>query len=334
VFYGHERIPAAGEAVHGGMVKLQRLQERFPNSVQRFNLLYLVSSRLPEGAVGLARLARARGARLVLNQNGVASPAWPGPGWEEVNEPLAQLVHRADHVFYQSEFCREAADRFLGPRRGPCEVLYNAVDTSVFTPAAGNPDSQGLTLLLGGSQDHRYRLVAALETVSRLRRQGHAIRLLVTGRFRWGGDEAAATAEASQLVSDLQLSPHVSFLGPYPQSEAPGLLRKAHLLLHTQYNDACPGLVVEALSCGLPVVYSKSGGVPELVGDEAGIGIPVARTFETHIAPDPDALAEAVATVARDLPRFSGAARLRAVARFDLQPWLQRHREVFEAQLR
>jgi glycosyltransferase involved in cell wall biosynthesis len=316
------------------MVKIQRLHELYPNSVSRFNLLYLVSSRLPEGAVGMARLARARGARLVVNQNGVASPAWPGPEWREINAPLARLVHAADHVFYQSEFCREAADHFLGPRRGPSEILYNAVDTSSFTPASGDRDAAGLTLLLGGTQDHRYRLVSALETVRHLLRQGHPVRLLVTGRFRWGGDEAAATAEATRLLNDLRLADHVSFLGPYAQSQAPDLLRKAHVLLHTQYNDACPGLVVEALSCGLPVAYSKSGGVPELVGDEAGVGVPVERTFERAIPPDPEALAGAVTKIARDLPRFSRAARLRAVERFDLKPWLERHREVFEAQLR
>jgi len=32
-------------------------------------------------------------------------------------------------------------------------------------------------------------------------------------------------------------------------------------------NDACPNVVLEALSCGLPVIHVPSGGVPELVRD-------------------------------------------------------------------
>ena len=36
-------------------------------------------------------------------------------------------------------------------------------------------------------------------------------------------------------------------------------------------NDPCSNSLIEALSCGLPAIYLKSGGHPELVG-EAGLG--------------------------------------------------------------
>ena len=48
------------------------------------------------------------------------------------------------------------------------------------------------------------------------------------------------------------------------------LMRRAHLLLHTKVKDPCPSAVIEAMACGLPVVYPASGGTVELVGDEAG----------------------------------------------------------------
>ena len=99
-------------------------------------MLYLVSSRLPEGAEALAYWAQRKGARVVLNQNGVAYPAWYGDGWQAVNAPMRELLTRADHVFYQSEFCRQSADRFAAPAGGRQEILYNAVDTHAFTPMA------------------------------------------------------------------------------------------------------------------------------------------------------------------------------------------------------
>ena len=106
-------------------------------------------------------------------------------------------------------------------------------------------------------------------------------------------------------------------------------MQSAHLLLHLKYNDPCPRVVVEAMACGLPIVYSATGGVPELVGDDAGIGLPALEDYEKIYLPEPEALAAAVWRVYRDYRRFSAAARLRAVERFDLRPWLKRHEEIF-----
>ena len=106
------------------------------------------------------------------------------------------------------------------------------------------------------------------------------------------------------------------------------------MLLHPKFNDPCPATVVEALACGVPVVYSASGGVPELVGGDAGIGIPAEESWDRDLTPDPVAMADAVVRVADDHARFSAAARARAVERFDLRPWLRRHRDVFEGLLR
>ena len=95
-------------------------------------------------------------------------------------------------------------------------------------------------------------------------------------------------------------------------------------------NDPCPTVVLEALASGVPVVYPRSGGVPELVGDDAGIGVPHPDGFERDEPPDPHALAEAVTSVVADLPAYRAAARARAVDRFSLGPWLDRHAELFE----
>ena len=119
------------------------------------------------------------------------------------------------------------------------------------------------------------------------------------------------------------------FLGRYSQEEAPALFRRAHVLLHTKVNDPCPSLVIEAMAAGLPVVYPRSGGVPELVGDDAGIGVPHPDGFERDEPPSADALADALLRVLADLPAYAAAARSRAVERFALEPWLDRHAELF-----
>jgi glycosyltransferase involved in cell wall biosynthesis len=328
VSYG-QRIPGEQEKALGGIVKLQHLSRVFPNASRRFNVLYLVTSRLPPAPVVRADWARRKGARLVINQNGVAYPGWHGPGWEAVNVEMTALLARADYVFYQSEFCRVSADRFAGPARGAWEVLHNAVDTSRFLPRP-KPNGRPLTLLLGGSQDQWYRFDSAVRTLGALVRRGVDAELLVAGRLRWTSDPAATRQRAQALVSSLGLDGRVEFLGPYAQADAPAMFCRADIVLHTKYNDPCPTVVIEALACGRPVVYSKSGGVPELVGNEAGVGIDADLSWDQEIAPRPEALADAVCCIRGNLGAFVASARARAVARFDVQHWLARHREVLE----
>jgi glycosyltransferase involved in cell wall biosynthesis len=318
VFYGHDGVPAPGEEVAGGTAKFQKLAARFPNHPARFNILYLGSTWLPRDLRPLLWLARRRGIPVVLNQDGVGYPGWAGAETDAFNRPLKAALATAEHVLYQSAFCKRSADEFLGEPRGAWEILYNAVDVELYTP--GEPPPRGPVLLLGGDQTQAYRLELGLRTLAALLPSHPEAELLVTGRL---------VVPAGPLVTRLGLEGRVTLVGRYAQSEAPSLFRRAHLLLHTKVNDPCPTLVLEAMACGLPVVHPASGGTVELVGGEAGVGVAHDDSFEHDRPPAPEAMAEAVERVLAARPAYAAAARTRAVERFALGPWLDRHGELF-----
>ena len=320
VFYGHDRVPAPGERAAGGTAKIQKLAGRFPNSPADFTVLYLGSNWLPRDLGPLLGLTKRRNVPVVVNQDGVGYPGWAGERTEEINRPLRRALEAADHVLYQSEFAKLSADRFLGEPAGTWEVLPNAVDVERFVPAATAP-AEGPVLLLGGDQTQQYRLELALRTLAALRPAHPEARLLVTGRL---------VADATSLTAALGLRDRVHFLGEYSQRDAPGIFGRAHLLLHTKVKDPCPTLVLEAMACGLPVVYPASGGTVELVGGEAGVGVPHPDGWERDEPPGAEELAAAVERVLADHSRYSAAARSRAVERFALEPWLARHAELFD----
>ncbi len=320
VFYGHDRVPAPGDRAAGGSAKMQKLNERFPNSPFDFSLLYLGTTWLPRDLDPLLRVARRRGAPIIVNQDGVAYPGWAGDHTEEINRPLRRAVLAADHVVYQSEFSKLSADLYLGEPTGSWEILPNAVDVERFTPAKV-PPAGGPVLLLGGDQTQRYRLELALHTLAALLPRHSDARLLVTGRL---------VSSAEPLIAELGLHDRVHLLGEYTQRDAPEIFQRAQVLLHTKVKDPCPTLVLEAMASGLPVVYPASGGTVELVGDEAGIGVPHPDTWERDEPPTAGELADAVGSVLTDLARYSAAARSRAVDRFALEPWLDRHGELFD----
>ena len=327
VWYGGARAGDAG----GPLVKVARLHEAFPEANGMFNLLYTLSNTpyLPRSALAAMKM---RGTAIVHNQNGVFYPGWYASDWQAQNARMADAYHLADHVFWQSNFCRRCADRFLGKREGPGEVLFNAVDISLFAPETEKaPRSEPFTFLLTGKiQNHlAYRLEDTIAGLATARAQGLDAQLLIAGIIDDGARAAAYTA-----AQDADIAARVRFTGPYTQAEAPALYRSADAYVMTKHADPCPNTVIEAMACGLPVAYVASGGVPELVGPNAGTGVAADDDWEKPFRPAPEALGAAMRRVAEHQAAMSTAARARAEAAFSLDAWLDRHATVFGDALR
>ncbi len=323
VHYGGARQGDVG----GPLVKVKRLSEHFPNHRLGYNLVYLLSNApyLPKPALQLLKL---RGIPIVLNQNGVFYPGWYAGDWQTPNRIMAEAFHAADWVFYQSEFCRRAAEKFLGVRRGPGEILYNAVDTGHFRPLPRAAAPRPFTFLITGKiGDHlSYRLESTIFGLARAREQGLDARLTIAGSVVSG---ARRTAE--ELANHLAVADSITFTGRYRQEEAPAIYSAADAYVMTKYNDPCPNTVLEALACGLPVLYSNSGGVPELVGRDAGIGLDCGEEdWDRPHVPSAEAIAAGMQQIASAPEGFAAAARQRAAAHFDLGHWIDRHHAVFK----
>ena len=316
------------EYANGGAVKLTFLAEHFPHSFPKASILYTVSSVKNVGADDITRYAKQNGIKIILNQNGVSYPAWNSGNWQEPNNRMRKIFNRADFIVYQSEFCRSGALKFLGENQCPSQVIYNPVDTNLYQPVSKSIKNRGPVLLLGGNQYARYRFEAALEVLECTLALHPGTSLIITGKL-WGDNHLVSMDIAKRLMREKNLTQHVTFSGAYTQNEAPGIFHRADILLHTQYNDASPSLVTEAMAAGLPAVYSASGGVPELIGPEAGIGIQVENSWEKISLPNPKLMAQAVIQVWENLPAFSDAAHQRAVEQFSLEKFVKAHQELF-----
>ncbi len=103
----------------------------------------------------------------------------------------------------------------------------------------------------------------------------------------------------------------------------------ADMYLHAAIEETFGSVIVEAMACGLPVVATNTGGIPEVVTDDTGIVVP------PH---DPPAMAEAIRNLMNhpDRRRRMGREGLtRARARFDsaqmIDRYLQWLREILPA---
>ena len=314
-----------GRPIHGGAVKLLPLRKAFGGNEREFSLLYAVSSSQPGFAMDLFNRCRECGIRIVWNQNGVGYPAWAGSESERLNGPMRALRTMADYVVYQSEFCRVSADKFLGPCGLPSEILYNPVDLEKFCPPERRSDVNPLRLLTLGTHGYPERVFSTIHCLDALRRSGIESSLTIAGRFQWKAGEA----QVSGLIRQLGLEKHVTILPPFSQDEAARLYREHHIVIHPKYMDPCPTVAVEALASGCPVVGSRSGGMPELVGPDCGVLVEAAMDWSRLITPSGAELADAVRTLLPRLESASQSARHRAENLFDARKWVARHAEIF-----
>jgi glycosyltransferase involved in cell wall biosynthesis len=315
--------------IHGGAIKLTHLRDAFACNEQNFNLLYLVSSVPPMFAGDLTARCERLGIPLIWNQNGVAYPGWAGRDTKRYNDPMRRLRARAEYIVYQSAFCRESSERFLGHSGAASEVLFNPVDLEKFYPAADPLPASPLKLLTLGTHGYPERVLSTIGCVRALRDSGIDCLLTIAGRLGWAG----GSSETHREIARLDLTKVVKVLPSFTHDQAAELYRSHHILLHPKYLDPCPTVVIEALSCGLPVIGSASGGLPEMVPPSCGSLIPAPLSWEKLITPTGEQLATAVQSVLPKLREAAVAARSHAEANFDGAKWLERHASIFRSVL-
>ena len=307
----------------GSLAKTKKLNNFFPEYKFNFNIVYVLSN-FPYLHRKSISLLKKQKLPIILNQNGVFYPAWFKEDWEKRNLTLARIYHSADYVFWQSNFCRIASNKFLGKRTDNGEVLYNAVDTERFIPKLKKSRNIFKLLITGNiRKQNNYRVHVVLEALQKIIKINKFVNLYIAGYIE---DIEYFKCEAEKLG----IKEYVFFLGPYSQENAPKIYQNADAYITISYQDNCPSAVIEAMSCGLPVLYSSSGGVPELVGENAGIGLPVPHDWEKIHVPEIENIVNGLFGIIEKKQIFAESARERALNLFDIHSWIKRHQEVFE----
>lgn len=86
---------------------------------------------------------------------------------------------------------------------------------------------------------------------------------LVVGGTR--PEETDYVAALRRRVTELGLEDHVRFAGPKPHAELGRWFNAANVSVLATRSEGCPNVLLESLACGVPVVSTEVGGVPEIV---------------------------------------------------------------------
>jgi glycosyltransferase involved in cell wall biosynthesis len=185
---------------------------------------------------------------------------------------LIAACRRMDHIIAVSKSTkRDITDIFKIPA-GSVSVVHEGVDTSYFNVDSNgqDPDSfrktynlpQHYILCVG---THAYKNIeGAIRAFSIIRaKHNQEIHLVIAGKKSYLG------RNIPELVSSLQLGPYVVFTDFFPDKDLKYLYQQAEMFLFPSFYEGFGLPVLEAFACGIPVVTSNKGSLPEVSGDAA-----------------------------------------------------------------
>jgi glycosyltransferase involved in cell wall biosynthesis len=142
----------------------------------------------------------------------------------------------------------------------PMNIIPNGVDTKHFVPGtqAVRKDSSIISLTLGASRVTDRKGIKYLIEAIQLLKNEYTFALKVIG-------EGNAKARLEQRVRDADLMSRITFAGRVPREETLRYYQEADIFVLPSLNEGMSNAMLEALSCGLPIITTRTGGADELI---------------------------------------------------------------------
>lgn len=183
------------------------------------------------------------------------------------------LMRRTDLFLFESEFARDTSRTIIGAPSSLVRVVPNGIGADEMVPV--EPAADAADIVCVGEFRHIKGVDVAIDALSELHRGGRRVSLAIAGD---GEEGPALRAQAARLG----LAESIRFLGHTPARQA---FAAGRLLVVPSRADSLPYVVIEAGGAGIPMVASRVGGIPEIIGQNGVLVRPQ----------DPAGLAQAIA---------------------------------------
>lgn len=224
--------------------------------------------------------------------------------WYGFTRMQARVARKVSRVVTVSESAKTDVIRELGVPPHRVAVVHNGVDPDLFRPLPGVARRPGQVITLASSDAPMKGLAVGIETLAKVRTERHA-ELVVVGKG--GNGPAARTAVRRWGLEDA-----VAFEGTVDTLRLVELFAESEVALVPSLYEGFSLPAIEAMACGVPLVATTGGALPEVAGrnGEAAVLVPPG---------DPGALAGAIGRLLDDpsmRARVGAAGRERAVEHF------------------
>lgn len=195
------------------------------------------------------------------------------------------VARRMDRIISVSKAAAADTCRAFGVPKERTRVVYNGTDETLFRPDKG-VQKEPNSLITVNSADSPMKGVGYLLEALSLVRNGIQPKLTIVGSPIPGG-------RSETLIRKHALQDIVTFTGRIDDRELVARYSASEVAVVPSLYEGFGLPATEAMACGLPVIVSRAGALPEVIGNEseAGLSVPPA---------DPGALATAIKLLLTD----------------------------------
>jgi len=239
---------------------MKKLNRKYPFDLLDAHYIY------PDGLAAVL-LAKAFRKPVVLSARGTDINAFITfpliRGW------IIYALRNCDHIIAVSKALKNVMVR-AGIDARKIDVVPNGVDIEKFRPISktkaramlGLPQRSTILLSVGNLKPVKgfQYLLPALGKI-KISPNEMDMRLYIVGYGRYRG-------RLEQQIAQLGLQDRVKLVGRIPHQQLYQWYSAADLFCLASSNEGWPNVVLESLACGLPVVATAVGGVPEIINSE------------------------------------------------------------------
>jgi glycosyltransferase involved in cell wall biosynthesis len=194
-----------------------------------------------------------------------------------------QVAQALNNVVTVSERSREDIAAAFGMQPAAISLVYNGIDTEEFCPQPAINKIPYRIMATASADAPLKGVVYLLQALASLAAEFPEANLLMVGRPKPDGD-------TDKLIKALGLTERITFVSGISTEQLVEYYAQAEVVVVPSVYEGFGLPAGEAMACGVPVVSTSGGALPEVVGD-AGLLVPVR---------DSDAIAQKVAELFND----------------------------------
>ncbi|HBZ5596736.1 Partial mannosyltransferase B [Klebsiella quasipneumoniae] len=170
---------------------------------------------------------------------------------------LKRACKKVPIIFTVSEFTKQRIVEWADINPTKVYVVGNGVSKEFHREVKPYIYSKPYFLIVGNRKKHKNE-ISSLKAFKLLKNNEYNV--LITGN---------ASLELMEYINNESLNDNVHFIGPQTDSELASLYKGATALIFPSLYEGFGLPVVEAMSCGTPVITSNVSSLPEISGDAA-----------------------------------------------------------------